>query len=97
MSFSIVTTDKEGLRKFYESVISRHETYAPVEQFGKYDYKKVASPEGCDPDSPIALTMSVKPLFFPKSAKIMKTTSTSEGTEIMDTSEDHLAGKRVIL
>jgi sulfhydrogenase subunit beta (sulfur reductase) len=97
MSFSIYKTDKAGLRKFYEAVIKGHETYAPVEHFGKYDYKRVTAFDGCDPDSPIAQTMSVKPLFFPKSAKIMKFTATSAGTEISDTTEDPLTGNRVVL
>lgn len=97
MSFSTYSTDQAGLRKFYEAVIGSHETYAPVEKFGKYDFKKVVTLDGCDPDSPIEKTMSVKPLFFPKSAKIMKYTATSAGTEVSDTAEDPLAGKRVIL
>ena len=46
MSFSTYVTDKAGLQKFYEAVIGSHETYAPVEKFGKYDFKKVASPFG---------------------------------------------------
>jgi len=97
MSFSTFVTDKVGLQKLYEAIISKHETYAPVEKFGKYDYKKVSSLKECDPDSPIAMTMSVKPLFFPRSAKIMKYEANSAGTNILDTDEDLLAGKRVIL
>jgi len=97
MSFSTFVTDKAGLQKIYEAIISKHETYAPVEKFGKYDYKKVSSLKECDPDSPIALTMSVKPLFFPRSAKIMKYEANSAGTTILDTDEDPLTGKRVIL
>jgi len=97
MSFSTYITDKAGLQKFYEAVIGSHSTYAPVEKFGKYDFKKVASLSECDPDSPIAKTMSIKPLFFPKSAKILKYTATSAGTEVSDTTGDPLAEKRVIL
>jgi sulfhydrogenase subunit beta (sulfur reductase) len=97
MSYSTFITDKAGLQKFYEAIISEHDTYAPVEKFGKYDYKKVASLNECDPDSPIPMTMSVKPLFFPRSAKIMKYTATSAGTEILEAEGDPLAGKRVIL
>jgi formate hydrogenlyase subunit 6/NADH:ubiquinone oxidoreductase subunit I len=97
MSFSIFETDSAGLTKFYETVIAKNETYAPVEEFGKYDYKKVAKAEEGDPDSPIPLTMSVKPLFFPKSAKVMKFTENRDGVNMSATNEDHLAGKRVIL
>jgi len=97
MSFSTFVTDKAGLQKLYEAIISKHETYAPVEKFGKYDYKKVSSLKECDPDSPIAMTMSVKPLFFPRSAKIMKYEANSAGTNILDTDDDPLAVKRVIL
>ena len=78
-------------------IIGKHETYAPVEKFGKFDFKHVTILSECDPDSPIAKTMSVKPLFFPKSAKIMKYTATSAGTEVTDTEGDPLAGKSVIL
>ncbi len=97
MSFSTFVTDKTGLQKLYEAIISKHETYAPVEKFGKYDYKKVSSLKECDPDSPIAATMSVKPLFFPRASKIMKYEANSSGTTIMETDEDPLAGKRVVL
>lgn len=96
MSFTIYETDKEGLAKFYQEIIAKNETYAPVEQFGKYDYKRVNNLTECDPASPIALTMSVKPLFFPKSARVMQYTATSAGTDIT-TDEDYLSGKRVIL
>lgn len=97
MSFSTFVTDKAGLQKLYEAIISKHETYAPVEKFGKYDYKKVSSLKECDPDSPIAMTMSVKPLFFPRSSKILKYEANSAGTSILDTEEDPLAVKRVVL
>ena len=97
MSVEIFVTDKAGLQKFYEAVIAKNETYAPVEKFGKYDFKRVTSLSACDPDSPIAKTMSAKPLFFPRSAKIMKYTATSAGTDVMETDEDPLAVKRVIL
>ncbi|MEI6456170.1 MAG: 4Fe-4S dicluster domain-containing protein [bacterium] len=97
MSFSTYSTDKTGLQKFYEAIIGKHETFAPVEKFGKFDFKKVRTLSECDPDSPIAKTMSIKPLFFPRSAKIMKYTATSAGTEVKETDEDPLAGKRVIL
>jgi sulfhydrogenase subunit beta (sulfur reductase) len=97
MSFSTYITDKAGLQKFYEAVIGKHSTYAPVENFGKYDFKKVADLKECDPDSPIAGTMSIKPLFFPKSSKILKYKATSAGTEMSETDGDPLAEKRVIL
>jgi sulfhydrogenase subunit beta (sulfur reductase) len=97
MSFSTFVTDKSGLNKFYETIIGKNETYAPVEKFGKYDYKKVTAISECDPDSPIVKTMSAKPLFFPKSAKVMKYTATSAGTEVSEVEEDPLSGKRVIL
>jgi len=97
MSFSIFETDNAGLQKFYDEVIGKNETYAPVEAFGKYDYKRISKLSECDPDSPIPATMSVKPLFFPKSAKIMKYEENSGGTTISETNEDPLAGKRVIL
>ena len=71
MSFSVFETDKNGLQKFYEGIIVNNDTYAPVEKFGKFDFKKVSKLSECDPDSPIDLTMSVKPLFFPRSAKVM--------------------------
>ncbi len=97
MSFSTFVTDKAGLQKMYEAIISKHETYAPVEKFGKYDYKKVSSLKECDPDSPIAETMSVKPLFFPRSSKIMKYEATSAGTSILETDQDPLTAQRVVL
>jgi sulfhydrogenase subunit beta (sulfur reductase) len=97
MSFSTYITDQAGLQKFYEAVIRNHSTFAPVEKFGKYDFRQVKSLSECDPDSPIAKTMSIKPLFFPKSAKILKYKATSAGTEVTDTTGDPLAGKRVIL
>ena len=97
MSFSIFETDKAGLEKFYSEIIGKNETYAPVEKFGKYDYKRVSNLSECVPDSPIAMTMSMKPLFFPKSAKVMKFQEDSSGTTISDTDQDPLAGKRVIL
>ena len=97
MRFSIYETDKEGLAKFYQEIIAKNETYAPVEQFGKYDYKRVHALTECDPDSPVAMTMSLKPLFFPKSAKVVKYTATSAGTDITGKDEDPLSGKRVIL
>ena len=51
-----------------------------TDSFGKFDFKKVSSLSECDPDSPIAKTMSAKPLFFPRSAKIMKYVADSSGT-----------------
>jgi len=97
MSFSIIETDKAGLQKFYSDIIGKNETYAPVNMFGKYDYKKVKSLSECEPDSPISQTMSVKPLFFPKSAKIMKFHEDSSGTTLSETDQDPLSGQRVIL
>jgi sulfhydrogenase subunit beta (sulfur reductase) len=97
MSFSVFETDNSGLQKFYEGIIGKNETYAPVENFGKYDFKRVTKLSECNPDSPIAETMSVKPLFFPRSAKVMKYVETREGTTVSETDEDPLAGKRVIL
>jgi ferredoxin len=97
MSFDTYVTDKAGLQKFCEAIIAKNETYAPVEKFGKYDFKLVKSLAECNPESPIAKTMSAKPLFFPRSAKIMKFVATSAGTDVKETDEDPLAGKRVIL
>ena len=97
MSVLLFETDKAGLEKFYEEIIVNFETYAPVEKFGKYDYKKVSKLDECDPDSPIETTMSIKPLFFPKSAKIMKFKEDSSGTTVSETDDDPLSGKRVIL
>lgn len=97
MSVETFVTDKAGLQKFYEAIIAKNETFAPVEKFGKYDFKQVKSLAECDPESPIAKTMSAKPLFFPRSAKIMKYVATSAGTDVSETDEDPLAGKRVIL
>ncbi|TSA28053.1 MAG: hypothetical protein D4R67_04595 [Bacteroidetes bacterium] len=97
MKLTTYSTDQAGLQAFYEAIIRAHDTYGPVEKFGKFDFKKVNSLSECDPESPIPRTMSVKPLFFPKSAKVMKYTATSAGTELSDTAEDPLAGKRVIL
>lgn len=34
MSFSTFVTDKSGLQKFYETIIGKYETYAPVEKLG---------------------------------------------------------------
>ena len=97
MSAEIFVTTKAGLQQFYEAVIAGNETYAPVEKFGKFDFVHITRLADCNPDSPIATTMSAKPLFFPRSAKIMQYTATSEGTSISGTEEDPLAGKRVIL
>ncbi len=97
MSVETFVTDKAGLQKFYEAIITRHETYAPVEKFGKFDFKRVALLSECDPESPISKTQSIKPLFFPRSAKIMKYVATSAGTEVSEVDDDPLAGKRVIL
>jgi len=97
MSVNLIETDKAGLQKFYEEIIGKFETYAPVEQFGKYDYKKVSRLSECNPDSPIETTMSIKPLFFPKTAKVMKFREDNTGTTISETDEDPLTGKRVIL
>ncbi len=97
MSVETFVTDKAGLAKFYEAIIAKNETYAPVEKFGKFDFRLVSSLAECNPDSPITRTMSAKPLFFPRSAKVMKFTADSSGTTMKDTDEDPLAGKRVIL
>lgn len=96
MSVNLIETDKAGLQKFYEEVIGKYETYAPVEQFGKYDYKRVNKLAECDPDSPIGTTMSVKPLFFPKTSKIMKFLEDSSGTTVSEPEEESPA-LRVIL
>src|SRR5512142_3348049 len=88
MSVNVIETDKAGLQKFYEDIIGKFETYAPVEQFGKYDYKRVTKLTECDPDSPIGSTMSIKPLFFPKTSKIMKFLEDSSGTTVADTEEE---------
>jgi len=97
MNVTTFVTDKAGLQKFYAAVITKNETYAPVEKFGKFDFKRVLTLSKCDPDSPIAKTMSIKPLFFPRAAKIMKYTATSAGTNVKETDEDTLTEKRVIL
>ncbi|MEI6682970.1 MAG: 4Fe-4S dicluster domain-containing protein [Bacteroidota bacterium] len=97
MSFSTFVTDKAGLQKIYEAIVASHETYAPVEKFGKFDFKRVTTLAECDPDSPIAKTQSIKPLFFPRSAKVMKYVATSAGTDVSEVDEDPLAAKRVIL
>ncbi|MFZ4522965.1 MAG: 4Fe-4S dicluster domain-containing protein [Bacteroidales bacterium] len=97
MSVETFVTDKAGLHKFYEAIMAKRETYAPVEKFGKFDFKRVSRLSECDPESAIAMTQSIKPLFFPRSAKIMKYVATSAGTEVSEVDEDHLATKRVIL
>jgi len=97
MSFSTFVTDNAGLQKFYEAIIAAHETYAPVEKFGNFDFKRVTRLTDCNPASPIAQTRSIKPLFFPRSAKILKYTADRSGTEVSETDEDPLAGSRVIL
>ena len=97
MSVETFVTDKAGLHKFYEAVMASRETYAPVEKFGKFDFKRVTRLTECDPESPIATTQSIKPLFFPRSAKVMKYLATSAGTEVSEVDEDPLAVKRVIL
>ncbi len=97
MSFSTFVTDKAGLQKFYEAILANNETYAPVEKFGKFDYKRVTNLSECDPASPIAKTLSMKPLFFPRSAKVMKYVATSSGTDVSEVDEDPLANKRVVL
>jgi len=90
-------TDPAGLQTFYEAIVNDYETYAPVEKFGNFDYKQIKTLSECNPDSPIEKTMSIKPLFFPKSAKVIKYKATSAGTEVADIAEDPLAGHRVIL
>ncbi len=97
MSVETFVTDKAGLQKFYEAIMASHETYAPVEKFGKFDFKHVTRLSECDPESPIAKTQSIKPLFFPRSAKVMKFVATSAGTDVSEVDEDPLAVKRVIL
>jgi hypothetical protein len=97
MSVDTYITDKAGLAKFYEAVIAKNETYAPVEKFGKFDFKKVSNLAECNPESPISKTMSAKPLFFPRSAKVMKYQADSSGTTMSETDGDPLAVKRVIL
>ena len=97
MSVETYITDKAGLNKFYEAIIAKNETYAPVEKFGKFDFKKVTALSECNPESPISKTMSAKPLFFPRSAKIMKYTADSSGTTMSETDEDPLSQKRVII
>ncbi len=97
MNLTTYITEQAGLHAFYEAIVAAHETYAPVEKFGKFDYKQVSSLSECEPDSAIEQTMSIKPLFFPKSAPVMKYESTGEGTEVTDITEDPLAVKRVIL
>ncbi|MCK9618836.1 MAG: 4Fe-4S dicluster domain-containing protein [Lentimicrobiaceae bacterium] len=97
MSYQIYQTDKAGLAQFYENIIGKNETYAPVLNFEKYEYKKVSKLADCNPESPIVLTMSMKPLFFPKNSAILKYKESSEGTEIIPDAEDDLAKKRVVL
>jgi ferredoxin len=97
MSVETFVTDKAGLQKFYEAIMASRETYAPVEKFGKFDFKRVTRLAECDPESPIAKTHSIKPLFFPRSAKVMKYVATSSGTEVSEVDGDPLATKRVIL
>jgi len=97
MSFSTFVTDKAGLQKFYEAIMAHRETYAPVEKFGKFDFKRVSALSECDPEAPIAKTQSIKPLFFPRSAKVLKYIATSAGTEVIEVDEDPLTVKRVIL
>ena len=97
MSFSTFITDKAGLQKFYEAIVASGETYAPVEKFGHYDYKQITGLSQGNPASPIESTRSIKPLFFPRTAKIMKYTATSAGTEMSETDGDPLAVNRVIL
>jgi ferredoxin len=97
MSVETFVTDKAGLQKFFEAIMASHETYAPVEKFGKFDFKHVTRLSECDPESPIAKTQSIKPLFFPRSAKVMKYVATSAGTDVSEVDEDPLAVKRVII
>ncbi len=98
MSFPTFETDLAGLKKFYETVIAKNETYGPVQKkTGKFEYKRVFKAEETNPDPPIADTMSVKPLFYPKSARIMKYVENREGVSVTDTKEDPLAGKKVVL
>jgi sulfhydrogenase subunit beta (sulfur reductase) len=97
MSVETFVTDKAGLQKFYEAIMAGHETYAPVEKFGKFDFKHVTRLSDCNPESPISKTQSIKPLFFPRSAKVMKYVATSAGTDVSEVDEDQLAVKRVII
>ncbi|MDP4281671.1 MAG: 4Fe-4S dicluster domain-containing protein [Bacteroidota bacterium] len=98
MSFSIYETDKQGLTAFYDAVAGKFETYAPVEKFGKFDYRRITKIAEGNPDSPIAATMTVKPLFFPKSSPILKFQENKEETLISNNIEGDLSsGKRVIL
>jgi len=97
MNLTTYITDPAGLEQFYSAVIGAYETYGPVETFGKFEFRKITSLAGCNPDPPILSSMSVKALFFPRSAKVLRYRTTSSGTELSDTAEDPLAGKRVIL
>lgn len=90
-------TDKHGLDTFYEAVIRSGLTYAPVERSGKYVYEPVSTLAECHPDSPIGQTNSIKPLFFPRSSRVMSFSVTADGTELTEPSEDPLAMPRVIL
>jgi len=97
MSAEIYVTDPAGLQKFYEAVMASHETYAPVEKFGNFDYRQVKNLSECNPDPPIAKTWSIKPLFFPRTAKVMKIVATSAATDVSETDEDPLAAPRVLI
>lgn len=90
-------TDKSGLKIFYEAVIGSHLTYAPVERSGNYVYQQVTALAECDPDPPINQTESIKPLFFPRSSRVMSYSVTSGGTELTEPVTDPLAEPRVIL
>ncbi len=98
MSFQIYQTDKAGRDKFYEDIIAKNVTFAPVKKFSKFDFRQVSRLAECNPDSPIASTMSIKPLFFPKTSKILKYNESSAGTEVSLPEEaDTLQQKKVIL
>jgi sulfhydrogenase subunit beta (sulfur reductase) len=90
-------TNETGLQSFYEAIISKNETYAPVESFGIYNYRKVVKLGDCNPDSPIKSTSSIKPLFFPQTSEIQRFRETHEGINLLDLKPDLLQLPKVIL
>ncbi|MDP4187115.1 MAG: 4Fe-4S dicluster domain-containing protein [Bacteroidota bacterium] len=97
MSYSIYKTGKDGINEFYSSLIGKFDTYAPVENFGVFRYKKVTNLADCNPDPPIKATMSIKPLFLPQTSEIIRYSEDSEGVHLKPLTKDPYEDFKVII
>ena len=97
MKMPIYETDGAGLEKFYAEVRKRHETYAPVESFGRYSYRSIGDSDRFFPKAPIEKSLSIKPLFLPQTSEVMRFRENRDGVQILPRREDPLSGKKVVL